>query len=318
VTTYPEAEVRAAFNEYLRRGVGAHDWPGWADLFTDDAVYIEHNLGTFEGRATIKEFIVACMADYPAMTLEVEWAAFDGNRIAFYIWNILPDPEGLGREFQFPNTTVLEYAGDGRFSYEEDFYNPADAARVFGEWLQAGGRKRTPPDRTLHRVKQWNPEPPSPPFPREEVEAEFWKYFERGKLARATGDWAQWADQFTPDAFYREHHYGVFQGRDAIKAWITDVMGPFPEMSFPIEWVMFDGNRVVFSCPNTLADPKGEGSGGEPESAGVSDYAFRVFCVLHYAGNGQWSLEEDIYHPGEAEQVIGAWVSAGGVLPAPS
>ena len=140
------------------------------------------------------------------------------------------------------------------------------------------------------------------------METEFWNYFERGRLARETGDWAQWADQFSEDAFYREHHYGTFSGRAAIKEWITGVMGPFPEMSFPIEWLMIDGNRVVFSCPNTLPDPTGRDQ----------EYAFRVMCVLHYGGNGQWDLEEDIYHPLEAEQTIGAWVAAGGVLPGPS
>ena len=166
---YPREEVQAAFTEYLRRGVGAHDWEGWADCLTDDAVYIEHNLGRFEGRAAIKDFILSCMAHYPSMTLEVDWAIIEGNRVAFYIWNLLPDPTGEGRTFAFPNSTVLEYAGDGKWSFEEDFYNPADATRVFTEWMKAGGRKHTPADRTLHGIPGWNPRPRTPAAPRDEV-----------------------------------------------------------------------------------------------------------------------------------------------------
>ena len=46
-------EIEAAWAEYQKRGVQEHDWPGWADMFTDDARYEEHNLGVFEGRSAI-------------------------------------------------------------------------------------------------------------------------------------------------------------------------------------------------------------------------------------------------------------------------
>ena len=45
---------------------------------------------------------------------------------------------------------------------------------------------------------------------RDELEREFEAYKERGRLAGETGDWASWADQFTEDATYVEHHYGRF------------------------------------------------------------------------------------------------------------
>ena len=77
---------------------------------------------------------------------------------------------------------------------------------------------------------------------REELEREFVAYQERG----AAGDWSAWADQFTEDAQYVEHNYGVFDGREAIREWIVETMGTWPgnEMPvFPIEWYIVDDER---------------------------------------------------------------------------
>ncbi|HEY3669866.1 MAG TPA: nuclear transport factor 2 family protein [Acidimicrobiia bacterium] len=302
---YPREEIEAAWAEYQRRGVGEHDWPGWADMFTDDARYEEHFLGVFEGKAAISKFIVDVMKEYAAMTLWIEWSIIDGDRIAFYIWNNLPDPTGTGKRYAFPNTTFLQYGGNGKFSFEADYYNPADAERVFTEWLTDGGKRDTPQDRTLRGIDGWNPEPPTPAFPREEVEAEFEKYRNRASLAVETGDWDQWADQFTADAHYREHHYGYYTSGEQIREWIKSVMQPFPTMEFPPSYALIDGNRVSTLIPNILPAPEGDDG----------YYGFDVNTILHYAGNGTWSFEEDVYNPREAEDVVARWVAAGGVLP---
>lgn len=302
---FSRQEVEEAFAEFRRRGEQGHDWPAWAALFTDDALYQEHHLGTFHGQKAIEEWIVQVMADYAAMTLWIDWYQIEDDKVWFMIWNNLPDPTGEGRSFQFPNATILRYAGDGKFDWEADFYNPADAERVFKEWLQAGGRRSTPQDRSLKGIEGWAPDPPALGTPREEVEREFLKYRERGRIAVETGDWNQWADQFTEDARYLEHHYGRFEGREGIREWINGVMQPFPTMEFPVATYSIEGNRVCALIPNELPDPKG----------GDATYGFDVFVVLHYAGNGQWSYEEDVYNPREAEDVIRRWVAAGGSLP---
>jgi predicted SnoaL-like aldol condensation-catalyzing enzyme len=305
MTVFPRQEVEAAWEEYQRRGVQNQDWAGWADLFTDDALYEEHNLGVFHGRKEIKTFIVDTMKDYPEMTLWIEWSVIDGNRIGFYIWNNLPDPTGTGQRFGFPNTTFIEYAGNGQFSFEGDYYNPVDAERVFRSWLEAGGKRSTPQDPSLRGIDEWNPEPPAPAHPREEVAAEFAKYRERAALAVATGDWDQWADQFTDDAHYREHHYGYFRSGAEIRAWIRSVMQPFPTMEFPVSSYLIDGNRVTALIPNVLPAPPGDSG----------YYGFDVNTILHYAGDGKWSFEEDVYSPKEAEGVVQKWIAAGGVMP---
>ena len=298
-------EIEAAWAEYQKRGVEEHDWAGWADMFTDDARYEEHNLGVFEGKAAISTFIVDIMKEYPAMTLWIDWSIIDGDRIGFYIWNNLPDPTGTGKRYAFPNTTFLQYGGNGKFSFEADYYNPADAERVFKEWLSDGGRRDTPQDRSLRGIEGWNPEPPQPAHPREEVEAEFEKYRQRAALAVETGDWDQWSDQFTDDANYREHHYGYFNSGAEIRAWIKSVMQPFPTMEFPPSFALIDGNRVSTLIPNILPAPEGDDG----------YYGFDVNTILHYAGNGKWSFEEDVYSPAEAQGAIDRWIAAGGVIP---
>ncbi len=305
MSEYTTAEITEAWAEYQKRGAVEEDWPAWAEMFTDDARYEEHNLGVFVGRPAITDFIVSTMREYAAMTVWIDWSIIDGDRIGFYIWNNLPDPTGTGKRYGFPNTTFLQYGGDGKFSFEGDYYNPADAERVFREWLSDGGRRDTPKDHSLQGIAGWNPAPPEPAFPRAEIEAEFEKYRARGSKAVATGDWDQWADQFTDDAQYREHHYGYFTSGAEIRAWIKSVMQPFPTMEFPVSWRLIDGNRVSALIPNILPPPEGDDG----------YYGFDVNTILHYAGDGKWSFEEDVYSPAEAQDVINRWVAAGGVIP---
>ena len=134
-----------------------------------------------------------------------------------------------------------------------------------------------------------------PGFTRDEVETEFLKYVERG----TTNDWSAWADQFTEDALYVEHAMGTFHGREQIRTWIVETMASVSGMSFPYDWYMIDGNRVVMYCWNIF----------DPLPGMTGDYKFAVATILEYAGNGQWSLEEDIYSEKEAEAVIARFVA---------
>jgi ketosteroid isomerase-like protein len=130
---------------------------------------------------------------------------------------------------------------------------------------------------------------------REEVDAEFQKYVERGRK----NDWSAWADQFTEDARYVEHEMGTMQGREAIREWIVATMGSVSGMSFPIKWYMIDGDRVVAYCWNVF----------DPLPGMTGEYRFAVAVVLEYAGNGQWSLEEDIYNAKETDEVLGRFLT---------
>ena len=137
--TFDPTEVREAYDNFVVAGESG-DWSAWADLHTVDGVWVEHHLGRFEGREAIRSAITSVMAQAPdSMTFPVEWVVIDGNRVVYYPWQVLPHPTGEGEDFRFGCVTILEYAGDGQFSYQEDVYNPTEGEKVFGAWIAAGG-----------------------------------------------------------------------------------------------------------------------------------------------------------------------------------
>ncbi len=148
---YSRAELEQAlaiYNEAHQRASETGDWEPWVDLFTEDAIYKEHAYGEFHGREEIRQWIVDVMAPYPKMWFPQDWVAFDeeNGAIVLGVQNVWPHPtEPDNPQFGFPNWTRLVYAGDGKFSSEEDIYNPfRDAPRVMQEWLEAGGKFAAP------------------------------------------------------------------------------------------------------------------------------------------------------------------------------
>jgi hypothetical protein len=78
------------------------------------------------------------------MFFPVDWYMIEGNRVVAYIWQQMPDPAGGDEVYRFGNVTVLEYAGQGEWSFQEDIYNPREAGEVIGRWLKAGGELAAP------------------------------------------------------------------------------------------------------------------------------------------------------------------------------
>jgi SnoaL-like domain len=146
VGRWTRQEIEEAFGDYQRRADEAArsgDWSGWTEQFTEDATYIEHHFGTFSGREAIGEWITATMADYPGRHMNafpIEWAVIDEERgwVVCQVWNRMMDA-GDGRVHQEYNFTLLKYAGDGKWSYEEDIYNPLRFGAMVVEWEAAGG-----------------------------------------------------------------------------------------------------------------------------------------------------------------------------------
>lgn len=117
------------------------DWSIWAQMFTEDATYKEHLYGEFSNRAEIEAWITATMAAYPNNEMTEfphDWCVCDEERGWWLcqIQNRMNDP-GDGEIYQEYNWTLLKYAGDGQFSYEEDIYNPASFAPMIQNWIAA-------------------------------------------------------------------------------------------------------------------------------------------------------------------------------------
>jgi hypothetical protein len=148
------AELEDAFAGYqatVRRAAAEHDWALFADSFTEDAQYLEHAYGAFSGRAAIREWAVRTMTAFPGNAMvdfPIGWSVLDDERgwIVCEVGNVMADP-GDGSRHSSPNITILHYAGDGLFSYEEDVYNPMRFLRMVAEWAGvADAHGRLPDD----------------------------------------------------------------------------------------------------------------------------------------------------------------------------
>lgn len=117
-------ELERAFQKYWRTGAVEEDWDGFAEMFTEDATYVEHVLGSMKGREQIRAWIKPIMEEYCELYTAYEWHTVDedAERIVVYMQNRRDHPSGSGT-IDFPGITVLHYAGDGLFDLEEDFWS---------------------------------------------------------------------------------------------------------------------------------------------------------------------------------------------------
>lgn len=143
-------ELDQAFQTYWRTGAVGEDWDAWADLFTEDADYVEHVLGNLKGREAIRAWIKPIMAQYGELYTVYEWHSVDAEagRVVVYMQNRRDHPSGHG-VIDFPGITILDYAGNGKWKREEDFWALPKATAATEEYEQA--RKQFDPD---HRTKQ--------------------------------------------------------------------------------------------------------------------------------------------------------------------
>jgi ketosteroid isomerase-like protein len=131
------AEIEAAVDRYLEIRSAAEEgrgpWEGLDEMFTDDATFIDPAWGRVEGIEALREFWHDSMVGLDDWRFPHEWAVIDGDRVVLKWWNRLPGTRDDGSHYQVPGLSVLEYAGDGRFSYEEDIMNMAHLFEVIAE-----------------------------------------------------------------------------------------------------------------------------------------------------------------------------------------
>lgn len=125
------AELEAAFADFqtsVADIAATGEWERFADLFTEDAEYVEHAYGTFHGREEIRPWAVRTMTTFPGSDMvefPAAWSVLDPGkgRVVCEIRNLMRDP-GDGSVHEASNITILDYAGDGLWRREEDVYNP--------------------------------------------------------------------------------------------------------------------------------------------------------------------------------------------------
>jgi limonene-1,2-epoxide hydrolase len=120
-------EVQQAVAAYLalRERIDAGDatWTDLAELFTDDVVYVDPAWGRLVGRAALLVFLDESMRGLDEWRFPVEFTAIDGDNVVIKWTQILPGARDDGSACTQSGVSTLVYAGDGRFSYEEDLLN---------------------------------------------------------------------------------------------------------------------------------------------------------------------------------------------------
>jgi hypothetical protein len=144
-------EVEAQFIRYWQTGAVREDWDAWADLFTEDADYVEHILGRHKGREQIRAWIKPTMARVPELYSALGWYVIEGDRVVCEAINRRDDPTPGGTHIDFPGVTVLLYAGNGKWRSEEDYWSPNEAAAATKRYQEAC--KQHDPDHPQKRTR---------------------------------------------------------------------------------------------------------------------------------------------------------------------
>lgn len=142
---YPRAEIEATLERYqdLRRRIDAGEergWAGIADFFTDDCVYIDPAWGRVEGIAELRTFLDESMRGLEDWKFPVEYVAIEGDTVVIKWTQISPGTRADGTAYEQSGYSTLVYAGNGKFSYEEDLLNMAHV----NEDLRAAGWRPRP------------------------------------------------------------------------------------------------------------------------------------------------------------------------------
>ena len=149
-------EIRATVDAYIavraRIEAGEATWIDLAAFFTDDAVYIDPAWGRIQGIDEIRAFLVDSMRGLEDWRFPMRFAAIEGDDVVTVWTQVLPGTRDDGRPYTQTGVSILRYAGDGKFSYEEDLLNMAHVLEDLGAsgWRPGPGFTAPPadPDRT--------------------------------------------------------------------------------------------------------------------------------------------------------------------------
>jgi hypothetical protein len=107
----------------------------------------------------VRAWINPIMAEYGSLYTAYEWHQIgDDGRVVVYMQNRRDNPEPGKPPIDFPGITVLQYAGNGKFSLEEDFWSLTEGTRTMKQYEQAC--RDFDPDHPNKRTRlDWNKGP---------------------------------------------------------------------------------------------------------------------------------------------------------------
>lgn len=158
---HPQDEVQATVDSYLalrnRIEAGEATWLDLADIFTDDAVYIDPAWGRIHGIAQIREFLVESMRGLEDWHFPVSFAAIDGDDVVVAWRQVLPGQRDDGTAYQQTGVSLMRYAGGGKFSFEEDLLNMTHVLEdlAASSWRPRPGFVAPPPSPDRDITRPW-------------------------------------------------------------------------------------------------------------------------------------------------------------------
>lgn len=137
-------DTEEAFHRIWTTGIIEEDWERWPDHLTEDVLYVERVFGTMHGRAAVREWITKLMTVRADVHGVLNWYMVKGDRVVLDMNNRYYHPVPGEPPIDFAGLTVLEYAGDGLFGYEEDYWDTTGSKAAYERWSTAvaeyGGR----------------------------------------------------------------------------------------------------------------------------------------------------------------------------------
>jgi hypothetical protein len=153
---FSREEIEEAYRHYVLTGLVGEDWVAWSQLFTDDATYLDHFYGTFHGPAEIQKFLESTMSFAPHVYSVLEWYNIDGTQIVYKVWNRADNPKPGGPAIEFPSLQIIRYAGNGKWSSEEDWWIVKEM-KAFNEAYQAASLEFDPDHKYKMSRLDWGP-----------------------------------------------------------------------------------------------------------------------------------------------------------------
>jgi ketosteroid isomerase-like protein len=131
----------------------------------------------------------------------------------------------------------------------------------------------------------------------------------RARIEAGELPWSALGDYFTDNAVYIDSAWGRYEGKDAIAEFMDASMAGLGDWTFPEEWTMADGDRVVSMWWNELPGTRADGS----------KYRVPGMSILRYAGDGKFDYEYDIFNMVQVLEVISesGWQPTGDMNPPP-
>ena len=116
------------------------DWSSYADTSPRTQRTSSTRWATWRAAKTIREWIVSTMNTFPGSEMPsypVTWYSIDVDKgwVIFKNINTMKDP-GDGSVHGAAVITCCEYAGDDKWSYEEDAYNPMNFMLMIQRYIQ--------------------------------------------------------------------------------------------------------------------------------------------------------------------------------------